>query len=353
MATPVEIAGRRLAPDSPAYLIAEIGQNHDGSLGLAHSYIDAAAKAGADAVKFQTHIAAAESSREDQWRIKFSLQDETRYDYWQRMEFTAEQWAGLKEHCDDAGVTFLSSAFSVQAVELLANLGMPAWKIGSGEFRSKTLMAAMKATGRPLLYSTGMSRWDEIDAVVAGLQAEDHPFGLFQCTSAYPTTLRQIGLNVLDEMKSRYPGVPVGLSDHSGEVHPSFGALARGADMLELHFTFDKGMFGPDVVASLTPKQFAEVSAMRNAIAEMDAHPIDKDAMAGDLSDMRALFTKSVAPTRDLAAGEILTLDMICPKKPGTGIPFENHASVLGKRTRRAIPLDELIRPEDLEDTDA
>ncbi|MGI9463747.1 MAG: N-acetylneuraminate synthase family protein, partial [Aestuariivirgaceae bacterium] len=155
---------------APCTIIAEVAQAHDGSLGTAHAYIDAAATAGADAVKFQTHIAAAESTPHEPWRVKFSDQDETRYDYWKRMEFTPEQWAGLKRHADDAGLMFLSSAFSLEAVELLKKIGIAGWKVASGEITNLDMVSAMSATGQPMLISTGMSDFDEIDAAVAAVQ---------------------------------------------------------------------------------------------------------------------------------------------------------------------------------------
>ena len=135
-----EIGSKRIGGGAPAYLIAEIAQAHDGSLGFAHQFIDAAADAGADAIKFQTHFANEESTLDEPFRIKFSKQDETRFDYWKRMEFTDEQWAGLADHAKEKKLDFLSSAFSMRAVELLERLGMPAWKIASGEVVSSDLL---------------------------------------------------------------------------------------------------------------------------------------------------------------------------------------------------------------------
>lgn len=349
----MQISGQKIERGGRAFLIAEIGQNHDGSLGLAHSYIDAAAAAGADAVKFQTHIAAAESSREDTWRVKFSKQDATRYDYWKRMEFSPEQWAGLKAHCDAAGIIFLSSAFSPEAVTLLASLDMPAWKLGSGEFKNTALMTIMKATGKPLLYSTGMSNWAEIDRVVRDLSQEAYPFGVFQCTSMYPTPPDCVGLNVVSEMLARYPDVPVGLSDHSGTIYPALAALARGASLIELHLTFDRAMFGPDVLASVTTVEFRQIADARNAFCKMDANPVDKDVLSVRLSGMRDLFTKSISPAHDLKAGDVLTEENLRAKKPGTGIAYEDRHLLLGRRVSRPVALDELLRWEDLEPDDA
>lgn len=348
MTATIQIGDRAVGADAVPLLIAEVGQAHDGSLGTAHAFVDAAADAGADAIKFQTHIAAAESTYDEPFRVKFSRQDATRYDYWHRMEFTAEQWAGLAGHAAERGLQFLSTPFSLAAVELLDRLGMPAWKVGSGEYRSHDLLSAMAATKKPILLSTGMSRWQEIADGVAAIRALGTTVGLFQCTSRYPTPLERVGLNVIDDLKKRH-GCPVGLSDHSGTPLPAIAALARGADMIEVHITFDKRMFGPDVPASLTIEEFAQVAAARNAFAVMDANPVDKDAEADDLETMRGLFTKSLAPARALPTGTVLTADMLLAKKPGSGIPAQELDSIVGRRLRRDVEPGRLLRREDLE----
>jgi len=344
----IKVGDRAVGNGAPALLIAEVGQAHDGSLGTAHAFIDASAAAGADAIKFQTHIAAAESTLDEEFRVKFSKQDAPRYDYWRRMEFTPEQWAGLAGHAAEKGLIFLSSAFSVTAVELLAKLDHPAWKIGSGEYKSADLMAAMAATGRPILLSTGMSRWAEIAESAAGIRALGVDLALFQCTSRYPTPLDAVGLNVIDELRQAH-GCPVGLSDHSGSPFPSLAALARGVDMIEVHVTFDRGLFGPDVPASLTFDQFRQVADARAAFAQMDANPVDKDAVADELETMRGLFTKSLAPTRALTKGTVLTAEMLTAKKPGTGIAAGKLEDVLGRTLARDVAADRLLRPEDLQ----
>ena len=168
------------------FLIAEVAQAHDGSLGSAHAFIDGAADAGVDAVKFQTHIAAAESTMDEPFRVRFSAQDESRYAYWQRMEFQATHWKALAGHARDRGLHFLSSPFSVEAAHLLANLGVPAWKVGSGEIRSRDLLQAMLDAGGPILLSTGMSPWREIDDAVQFLSernAGNRPAAMHQPVS--------------------------------------------------------------------------------------------------------------------------------------------------------------------------
>src|ERR1043166_1485927 len=214
----LQISGHTVGQGYPCFVIAEIGQNHDGSLGMAHAYIDAVARTGAHAVKFQTHIADAESTQAEPFRVQFSYQDKTRYDYWRRMEFTAEEWRGLAEHAADSGLVFLSTAFSIEAVDLLDRLGMPAWKVASGEIENFPLLQRMARTGHPVLLSSGMTNWAAFDRAVACVRALDGKVGVFQCTTAYPCPPEKIGLNVLSELRARY-ACPVGLSDHSATIY--------------------------------------------------------------------------------------------------------------------------------------
>ncbi len=342
-----DIAGRPVGRGR-TFLIAEVAQTHDGSLGLAHAFIDAAAAAGADAIKFQTHIAAAESTLDEEFRVKFSKQDVTRYDYWKRMEFTAPQWAGLSQHAAERNIVFLSSAFSLAAVDLLNGIGMAAWKVGSGEVNSTDLLRAMAATGKPVLISSGMSTYDDLGVAVDLMRRAGAPVGVFQCTTKYPTPLAEVGLNVLEELGRRF-GCPVGLSDHSGKPYPGLAAIVRGAAMVEVHFTLDRGLFGPDVPVSLTPAEIRLLAETRDAMVEMNAHPVDNDAMAKSLAPMRALFNKSVAPAAALPKGTVLHAEHLTTKKPGTGIPARDLDKIVGRRLKHAVQPDRLLRIEDLE----
>jgi N,N'-diacetyllegionaminate synthase len=348
MTARLHIAGRAVGPGEPALIIAEIGQAHDGSLGTAHSYVDAVADAGADAVKFQTHIADAESTRDEQFRVRFSTQDETRYDYWKRMEFSEAQWHDLAAHAQARGLLFLSSAFSVEALELLERVGVPAWKVGSGEYRSAELLSAMARTGKPVLLSTGMSTLAEIDQGVRLMREHGAPVALFQSTSKYPVELPEVGLNVMADLRAQHR-CPVGMSIHSPTLWPAVAALALGAELVEVHVVLSRRVFGPDTGASLTVEQLTQLVEARNSVHEMLAHPVDKNAVAQKLAPMRRLFTKSLAPRVDLPAGTKLEAAMMTVKKPGTGIPPDELNTVLGKRLRRGVAADRLLRREDLD----
>src|SRR5436309_2202786 len=213
---------------------------------MAHAFIDAIARAGADGVKFQTHIAAAESTPSEPWRIQFSRQDEARYDYWKRMEFTESQWHELKRHADHLGLLFLSSPFSLEAVELLERVGVAAWKVASGEVSNVPMFERMSATGLPMLLSSGMSSLEEIDEVVQRVKQKGLPLAVLQCTTAYPCPPEKVGLNLIPEFRARY-GCAIGLSDHSGTIYPGLAAATLGIEVLEVHVAFSREMFGPDV----------------------------------------------------------------------------------------------------------
>ena len=337
----------KLADEKQAVIIGEIGQNHDGSLGLAHAYIDALADAGADAIKFQTHIASAESTLDDHFRVKFSYQDETRYDYWRRMEFTEPQWAELKRHADERDIGFLSTPFSAAAVDLLKRIGVEAWKIGSGDTMEDSILQPILSTGKPLIVSSGMSSWSELDATVARLTDARATFALLQCTSKYPTPMTDVGINVLPELKARY-GCRVGLSDHSGSLSPSLSAIARGYSLIEVHATLDKRMFGPDVVASLTIEDIAQLVRFSVDQHIMDANPVDKDEMASELSQQKQLFGRSLALVRDLPQGHVLTENDLTLKKPGGGLPWCDRGELIGRALACDVLKNRLLKLEDL-----
>lgn len=333
-------------------VIGEVGQAHDGSLGTAHAFVDAIADAGADAVKFQTHIAAAESRTDEPWRVKFSYADDTRYEYWKRMEFTAQAWAGLRQHAEDRGLAFLSSPFSLEAVDLLRRVGVAAWKVASGEVANPLLLDAVAQTGAPVLLSSGMSGWAELDGAVARLRgAGAGPLAVLQCTSAYPVAPERVGLNVLSEIRARY-GCATGLSDHSGTIFPSLAAVALGGRVIEVHVTLSREMFGPDVAASVTSSELRLLVEGVRYVGAALAAPVDKDEVATELAPMRALFGRSLVARRVLPAGHALQASDLTAKKPAGAIPPARLESLIGRRLRRALHPDEPLHDEDIEPAD-
>jgi N-acetylneuraminate synthase len=327
-------------------IIAEVAQAHDGSLGMAHAFIDAIAMGGADAVKFQTHIASAESTPTEPWRVQFSRQDSTRYDYWKRMEFTEEQWRGLKQHAEERGLQFLSSPFSIEAVDLLTRIGVAAWKVASGEINNTLLFERMAATGLPILLSTGMSPLNEIDTAVLRAKERSLPTTVMQCTSAYPCPPEKIGLNLLSFFRERYD-CQIGLSDHSGTIYAGLAAATLGIDVLEVHVTLSREMFGPDVPASITTAELRQLVGGIRFIEKINANPVRKDEIAAEMTPMRELFTKSIVARNDLPAGTVLAREHLTTKKPGTGIPAAQLPEVIGRKLRRFIAADTLLSEDD------
>ena len=327
-------------------IIAEVAQAHDGSLGLAYSFIDAAAKAGVDAVKFQTHIAEAESTLSEPWRVKFSFQDKTRFDYWKRMEFTEQEWAGLKSHAEEKGLIFLSSPFSNEAVDMLDRLEIQAWKIASGEITNTPMLEKIFKTKKPVLVSSGMSQLRELDLLVRELKSKSIPFAILQCTSSYPTPPEKVGLNVMQEFKERY-NCPVGLSDHSGTIFPGLAGAALGMNVLEVHMTLSRDMFGPDVVASVTTDELSTLVKGVRFIEKMNANPLDKNEMAGEMQPLRNLFTKSIVAAIELEAGTEIIPEHLAFKKPGTGIPASEYLNLIGKKLNKKVPYNHFFNQGD------
>lgn len=328
-------------------VIAEIGQAHEGSLGILHSYIDAISKVGVDAIKFQTHIAEAESSEHEPFRVKFSYEDNTRFEYWKRMEFTLDQWKGIKAHCDDVGLEFMSSPFSNAAVDLLEEVGVKTYKIGSGEVNNFLLLSKIAQTGKPVIISSGMSSFEELDKTVHFLKEKNVDFSILQCTTSYPTKPEQYGLNVIQELKDRY-NVPIGYSDHSAKIETCIAATVLGAEILEFHVTFSRDLFGPDAKSSLTIEETKQlVTAVKN-IDKAIRNPINKNDNA-KFAELKNIFEKSLAINKDLKKNHVITFDNLEAKKPkGYGILASEFERVLGRRLNKDMSKWSFLKDDDL-----
>lgn len=315
------------------YIIAEIGQAHEGSLGLALSYIDALAKTRVSAVKFQVHIAEAESSSYEPFRVKFSEQDKTRFDYWKRMEFSPEEWKILKERCEDREVEFLASPFSNKAVDLLEELGVKRYKIGSGEVSNFLLLERIAKTGKPVILSSGMSSYAELDATIEFLKEKNISYSILQCTTAYPTKPGQYGLNVIQELQERYQ-VPVGYSDHSAKMETCIAATALGAEILEFHAVFSRNSFGPDASSSLEIDEIEKLVKSVKNISNALENPVNKSDNSA-FGELKSIFEKSLAVNKDLKKGHIIKFEDLESKKPKRkGIDAANFREVIGQELK-------------------
>ena len=258
------------------------------------------------------------------------------------MEFTPDQWQGLADHAEEKGLIFLSSPFSIEAVDMLERIGMTAWKVASGEVNNKPLLDRMLQTGKPILLSTGMSGFDEIDDAVAHIRRTPIDFAVMQCTTAYPCPPEKIGLNMLPLLRERYQ-CAVGLSDHSGTIYPGLAADTLGIEILEVHVALSQEMFVPDVPASVTTGELSQLVEGVRFIERMRRHPVDKDDFAREAQPLRNLFTKSIVAGKDLPKGTVLEEKHLQIKKPGTGLPGERMKDMIGKRLKRDIKTDEQI----------
>lgn len=326
------------------FVIAEIGSMHDGSFGNATKAVELAQHIGADAVKFQTHLAQYETVKNAPNPSYFK--GEPRYDYFKRTAFSTTQWKELKAFCDELAITFISSPFSKEAVDLLEDVGVQKYKIPSGEVTNIELLEAAANTGKPIILSSGMSNWEELDNAVQVLQRGDvQELTVLQCSSAYPCPIERVGLNIIKEIKHRY-GCIAGFSDHTSTNYAAFAAVSLGAEVIEKHLTFSKHMYGSDAPLAAEPDQFREMIEGIRTIEKILAHPVDKDDLT-PYSDMKKVFEKSIVANENIEKNSIITASMLGVKKPGTGLPPNKLSSIIGKRAKRKIKKDTLLSLSD------
>ena len=324
-------------------IIAEIGSVHDGSFGNACKLIETAASCGAHAAKFQTHIAEAETLRDAPSPAYF--RGEPRFDYFRRTGFTRTQWKELRDVCAANRIAFLSSPFSLEAVDLLEEVGVGAYKIPSGEVTNWPLLEHVAATGKPALLSSGMSSWHELDGAV-GILRRGGPLTILQCTTAYPCPPERVGLNVIAEMRARY-NVPIGFSDHTTGMAAAFAAAALGADVIEKHLTFSRLMYGSDAANAMEPADFRRFAEGLDEIWAMRAAPVDKNDLA-PYRDMKRIFEKSIVTVRPIAVGHMIERADIAFRKPGDGISAARYREIIGRRAGRSLPAEHKLSEADL-----
>ena len=336
----MQIAGRMLGPR--VFVIAEIGNNHNGEVDLAERLIDAAAGAGADAVKFQTHIAEAEMLPSTPTPPHF---DEPRWDFTKRMELSRDDHLRVKAFAEERGLVFFSSPFSVEAVELLEEVGVPAYKVASGELTNPPILEAIAATGKPVLLSSGMSGLEDVERAAETLRSRGSDLLVMQCTSNYPCPPELVNLRAMTMMGERL-GAPYGLSDHTTGVWASVAAAALGALAVEKHFTVDKSLYGPDHKASLLPEELASlVEGVREVEAALGDGLKERDP---SLDPARATFEKSIVARVAIPRGAVLAPEMLTTKRPGNGISALHFAEIVGRTTTRELEPDHLLEEADL-----
>lgn len=336
----IDIGGRPVGDGHPCFIIAEIGSNHDQDLGLAHAMIDAAADTGVDAVKFQTFNA-------DTHYSKFAaspsyLEEKNIHGLIRSLELNRSWQAELKDHAEDRGVVFMSSPCDADAVHELAALGMEAYKVASFDMPDLDLVRLIAEQGKPVILSTGLADWMEIQrAVDACKQVGNEQIALLQCTSLYPAPASLSNLAAMDSMKAAY-GVVVGYSDHTIGDNISCAAVARGAKLIEKHFTTDRSRPGPDHIFAIEPD---ELKVMVTKIREIEAAIGDgvKNGPRPEEREMADKARRSIHAATDIAEGQTITREMLVNKRPGHGIPPHLREQVLGRTARRNIRADEWL----------
>ncbi len=322
---------------------------HDGSLGQAKCMIKAAAECGVDAVKLQTHISEAETIRNAPKPPYFK--GEGRYEFFKRTAFDMDQWKELKECAKDNKVEFISSPFSIEAIDFLLDLGIDCFKVPSGEITNIPYLVHLAEAKVPVIISSGMSSLEELDECMEIFLKRNSNVSLMQCTSEYPCGPEHVGLNIIDLFKERYPGVPLGFSDHTGGVWASIAAFERGAFLIEKHFTLSKLMYGPDAKMSMEPDEMTFLCSSIRSLEKALQNPVDKEK-TDQFNEMKVIFQKSIVAIKEIPKGTAVTEDMIGYKKPGTGIPTKYYKEILGKKTKRDLHFDDIIGFDDIEGLD-
>ncbi len=344
----IQIGGRRIGPDEPCYIIAEIGINHNGELGLAKKLVDAAVQAGVDAVKFQKRQlsqvyqqAILDQPRQGEQGLQYIVPLLVEF------ELSDNEFHELAAYCRQQRITFLCTPWDRASVDFLETLDLPAYKIGSPDMTNWPLIEYVLETSKPLLMSTGMSTEDEIRRTLAFLAERNAECALFHCVSTYPASAEEINLRFIQTLRE-WSGWPVGYSGHDTGLAISLAAVAMGACMLERHLTLDRTMRGPDHPASMEPHEFAEqVRAVREVEAALGVP--HRWMTRGELLNRRTL-AKSLVAAKDIPAGTLITRGMIVSKGPGMGLSPQLIDQLVGRRAKRNVRRDEFFVEADLHD---
>lgn len=334
--------GKNLIGDGcPVFIIAEAGINHNGDIEKAMLLIDEAVKCGADAVKFQTHLPEKEMLKD---AFTADYVGDSLFDILKKVELSKEDHIKLKKYAEEKGILFLSTAFSREAADLLEEINVKAYKIGSGEMTNLPLIEHIAKKGKPMFISTGMSILEEIKETVDLVKKLNNNFIILHCTSSYPTKYEDVNLKVIEQLREEFK-TPVGLSDHSLGIYTSLAAVVLGACVLEKHFTISREWPGPDQKASIEPRELKAlvqgVRAIKKALGNIKK--INDDEVP-----IKKMARESVVSLKDISSGTVIEKDMVWVKRPGTGIPAKDLSEIIGCRTKRNIKANQLISWKDL-----
>ena len=340
----VEIAGHRIGPGQPCFIIAEAGVNHNGNFDLAQQMVEVAARCGADAVKFQTFKAerlVAPNAPKAGYQLRATLTDESQFEMLRRLELSAAAHRELMHHCQKQGLLFMSTPFDEESADLLQDLGVALFKIPSGEITNLPFLAHVGCKGRPMIVSTGMSSLEEVAAAVRTIEeAGNRDLILLHCVSDYPANPADANLRAMSTMSETFH-VPVGYSDHTPGIEVALAAVAMGACVIEKHFTLERNLPGPDHRASLEPGELAAlvrgIRIVEAALGHGRKEPAASEASAA------AVARRSIVAAHDIPAGARLTGDMLTIKRPGTGLAPAMRSHLVGRIAAQDIPTNTIL----------
>lgn len=344
--TNFKIKDRWVGPGFPPLVIAELGINHEGNLQTAFEMVDAAARAGVEVVKHQTHIVEDEMSPEAKKVIPGNATVSI-YEIMERCALDEEEERKLKAYVESKGMIFISTPFSRAAADRLQAMDVPAFKIGSGECNNLPLLEHIASFGKPMILSTGMNTLASVKKSVETIRKFNVPFALLHTTNLYPTPYHLVRLGAMQELMENFPGIPVGLSDHTVSNHACFAAVALGASILERHFTDHMQRTGPDIVCSMDETETKNLIDGSNLIFQMSGgrkEPAKEEQVTIDFA------FATVVTIKEVKEGELFTKENVWVKRPGTGeVLAEKYADILGKPAKRSLAKDQHLKFSDYE----
>ena len=344
MSPELSIAGRKIGPAHPPLVVAEIGINHEGSLAIARDMVDAAARAGVEVVKHQTHIVEDEMSGAAR-KVMPGNADISIYEIMQRCALSERDEIELQRYVESRGMIFISTPFSRAAADRLETMQVPAYKIGSGECNNYPLLKHVASFGKPIILSTGMNTIDSVRKAVDIFESAAVPFALMHTTNLYPTPPHLVRLGAMVELKNAFPNAVIGLSDHTTDNVACLGAVALGASILERHFTDHMLRRGPDIVCSMDEQACRElIESSKKLHTELGGTkgPATEEQVTIDFAFATVV---TIAPVK---AGELFTMKNLWVKRPGTGpIRAEQFEAILGRTATRDLAADVHLSPED------
>lgn len=340
----MEIAGRPVGGGAPCYVIAEAGANHNRDLGMARELIDVAADAQADAVKFQVYSGKAlYSTKTPRFRYLEGVADKETHEVLEEAALPREWLPELADYARSKEIQFFATPFDADAVDELAEVGVPCFKIASFELVDLGLIAAVAARGLPVILSTGMATYGEIeDALGAARRAGAEEVALLRCASLYPAPPHVMNLNAMATMRTAF-GVPVGLSDHTEGIHVPVAAAALGMEIIEKHFTLDRTLPGPDHPFAIEPDELrAMVAGIRDVEAAL-GHGRLEGPSEEEAGEMYQLARRSIIAATDIPAGTVIAREHLTVKRPGFGIAPKHIDVVVGRTAKVDIEFDDII----------